>query len=103
MASLARGDDGIVFRISSDNAGALRAVAKKALKKGTGARARRGIVEDARIGSVIEIGPADTTQRPSDRTITAIAENDCSDDIRESFLGGIVNTLKKLVLVDKAK
>ncbi len=31
-------------------------------------------VEDARIGSVIEIGPADTTQRPSDRTIAAIAE-----------------------------
>lgn len=35
--------------------------------------------------------------------VTAIAENDCSDDIRESFLGGIMNTLKKLVLVDKAK
>jgi type IV secretory pathway VirD2 relaxase len=32
-------------------------------------------VEDARIGSVIEIGPADTTQRPSDRTIAAIAED----------------------------
>lgn len=31
-------------------------------------------VEDARIGSVIEIGPADTTSRPSDRTIAAIAE-----------------------------
>ena len=31
-------------------------------------------VEDARIGSVIEIGPADTTQRPSDRTIAAVAE-----------------------------
>ena len=35
--------------------------------------------------------------------VTAIAENDCSDDIRESFLGSIMNTLKKLVLVDKAK
>ena len=35
--------------------------------------------------------------------VTAIAENDCSSDIRESFLGGIMNTLKKLVLVDKAK
>tara|TARA_Y100000815_G_scaffold258626_2_gene268250 strand:- start:12652 stop:14826 length:2175 start_codon:yes stop_codon:yes gene_type:complete len=32
-------------------------------------------VEDARIGSVIEIGPAETTQRPSDRTIAAIAED----------------------------
>ncbi|WP_094544681.1 relaxase/mobilization nuclease domain-containing protein [Brucella pseudogrignonensis] len=32
-------------------------------------------VDDARIGSVIEIGPADTTQRPSDRTIAAIAED----------------------------
>ncbi|WP_081967567.1 DUF3363 domain-containing protein [Paracoccus halophilus] len=32
-------------------------------------------VEDARIGSVIEIGPADPTQRPSDRTIAAIAED----------------------------
>jgi len=32
-------------------------------------------VEDARIGSVIEIGPADTTQRPSDRTIATIAED----------------------------
>ena len=32
-------------------------------------------VEDARIGSVIEIGPADTAQRPSDRTIAAIAED----------------------------
>ncbi|MCR4269492.1 DUF3363 domain-containing protein [Nitratireductor sp. ZSWI3] len=32
-------------------------------------------VEDARIGSVIEIGPADTTQRPSDRAIAAIAED----------------------------
>jgi hypothetical protein len=32
-------------------------------------------VEDARIGSVIEIGPADTTSRPSDRTIAAIAED----------------------------
>ncbi|MFT4177955.1 MAG: DUF3363 domain-containing protein [Thermomonas sp.] len=32
-------------------------------------------VEDARIGSVVEIGPADTTQRPSDRTIAAIAED----------------------------
>jgi hypothetical protein len=31
-------------------------------------------VEDARIGSVIEIGPADTTQRPSDRTIATLAE-----------------------------
>ncbi|MEC9243490.1 MAG: DUF3363 domain-containing protein [Pseudomonadota bacterium] len=32
-------------------------------------------VEDARIGSVIEVGPADTAQRPSDRTIAAIAED----------------------------
>jgi len=32
-------------------------------------------VEDARIGSVIEIGPPDTAQRPSDRTIAAIAED----------------------------
>ena len=32
-------------------------------------------VEDARIGSVIEIGPAETTARPSDRTITTIAED----------------------------
>lgn len=32
-------------------------------------------VEDARIGSVIEIGPADTTQRPSDRTIATITED----------------------------
>ncbi len=32
-------------------------------------------VEDARIGSVIEIGPPDTTQRPSDRTVAAIAED----------------------------
>jgi type IV secretory pathway VirD2 relaxase len=31
-------------------------------------------VEDARIGSVVEIGPAETTSRPSDRTIVAIAE-----------------------------
>lgn len=32
-------------------------------------------VEDARIGSIVEVGPADTTQRPSDRTIAAISEN----------------------------
>jgi type IV secretory pathway VirD2 relaxase len=32
-------------------------------------------VEDARIGSVIQIGPAEVTTRPSDRTITAIAED----------------------------
>lgn len=32
-------------------------------------------IEDARIGSIVEIGPADTAQRPSDRTIAAIAEN----------------------------
>ncbi|UHD47927.1 DUF3363 domain-containing protein [Aureimonas altamirensis] len=32
-------------------------------------------VEDARIGSVIEIGLADTAQRPSDRAIAAIAED----------------------------
>jgi len=32
-------------------------------------------VEDARIGSIIEIGPADTKQRPSDRSIAAIAED----------------------------
>jgi type IV secretory pathway VirD2 relaxase len=31
-------------------------------------------LEDARIGSVIEIGPPDTAQRPSDRAIAAIAE-----------------------------
>jgi len=31
-------------------------------------------VEDARIGSVVEIGPPDTASRPSDRTIAAIAE-----------------------------
>ncbi|RQP07175.1 MAG: DUF3363 domain-containing protein, partial [Paracoccus sp. BP8] len=31
-------------------------------------------VEDARIGSIVEIGPADTGQRPSDRSIAAIAE-----------------------------
>ncbi|MBC2887622.1 DUF3363 domain-containing protein [Ochrobactrum sp. CM-21-5] len=33
-------------------------------------------VEDARIGSVVQIGPADTGRRPSDRSITAIAEDD---------------------------
>ena len=33
-------------------------------------------VEDARIGSVIEIGPPDGTGRPSDRAIAAIAEDD---------------------------
>ncbi|GGE03128.1 hypothetical protein GCM10011345_05710 [Gemmobacter megaterium] len=32
-------------------------------------------VEDARIGSIVEVGPADTAQRPSDRTIAAISEN----------------------------
>lgn len=32
-------------------------------------------VEDARIGSVVEIGPADTAQRPSDRSIAAIAKD----------------------------
>ncbi|WP_199194913.1 DUF3363 domain-containing protein [Phyllobacterium phragmitis] len=32
-------------------------------------------VEDARIGSIVEIGPPDTASRPSDRTITAIAED----------------------------
>jgi len=31
-------------------------------------------VEDARIGSIVEIGPADTGQRPSDRSIAVIAE-----------------------------
>ncbi|ENR5136353.1 relaxase/mobilization nuclease and DUF3363 domain-containing protein [Pseudomonas aeruginosa] len=31
-------------------------------------------IEDARIGSVVEIGPPDTGSRPSDRTIAAIAE-----------------------------
>ncbi len=31
-------------------------------------------IEDARIGSVIEIGPAETASRPSDRTIAVIAE-----------------------------
>ena len=32
-------------------------------------------LEDARIGSVIEIGPVDTTGRPSDRAIAGIAED----------------------------
>jgi len=32
-------------------------------------------MEDARIGSIVEIGPADTGSRPSDRTIAAIAES----------------------------
>lgn len=32
-------------------------------------------VEDARIGNIIEVGSADTVQRPSDRTIAAISEN----------------------------
>lgn len=32
-------------------------------------------VEDARIGSIIEVGPADTAARPSDRTIATIAED----------------------------
>ena len=32
-------------------------------------------VEDARIGSIIEIGPPDATQRPSDRAIAAMAED----------------------------
>ncbi|WLS10009.1 DUF3363 domain-containing protein [Shinella sumterensis] len=32
-------------------------------------------VEDARIGSVVEIGPAETASRPSDRSIAAIAED----------------------------
>lgn len=32
-------------------------------------------VENARIGSVIEIGPADTVNRPSDRTIASISES----------------------------
>ena len=32
-------------------------------------------VEDARIGSIIEIGPADSTGRPSDRAITGMAED----------------------------
>nr|WP_083274763.1 DUF3363 domain-containing protein [Novosphingobium resinovorum] len=32
-------------------------------------------VEDARIGSIIEVGPADTAGRPSDRTIATIAED----------------------------
>ncbi len=32
-------------------------------------------VEDARIGSIVEVGSADTAQRPSDRTIAAISEN----------------------------
>lgn len=35
--------------------GALRAIAKKALRKGTGARALRGIVEDALIGLMFEL------------------------------------------------
>jgi len=32
-------------------------------------------VEDARIGSIIEVGPADTVGRPSDRTISTIVED----------------------------
>ncbi|MFC3966963.1 DUF3363 domain-containing protein [Rhizobium lemnae] len=32
-------------------------------------------VEDARIGSVVEIGPADSTGRPSDRAIAGMAED----------------------------
>ncbi len=32
-------------------------------------------MEDARIGSIVEVGPADTAQRPSDRAIAAISEN----------------------------
>lgn len=32
-------------------------------------------LQDARIGSIIEIGPAEAAVRPSDRTITAIAED----------------------------
>jgi hypothetical protein len=32
-------------------------------------------IEDARIGSVVEIGPTETASRPSDRTIAAIAES----------------------------
>ncbi|KAB2678448.1 DUF3363 domain-containing protein [Brucella tritici] len=32
-------------------------------------------VEDARIGSIVEVGLADTAQRPSDRTIAALSEN----------------------------
>lgn len=32
-------------------------------------------VADAWIGSILEVGPADTAQRPSDRTIAAISEN----------------------------
>ncbi|WP_083455544.1 DUF3363 domain-containing protein [Sphingopyxis sp. 113P3] len=32
-------------------------------------------VEDARIGSIVEISPAETASRPSDRTIAAIAED----------------------------
>lgn len=32
-------------------------------------------LEDARIGSIVEIGPADATVRPSDRSIAAIAEH----------------------------
>jgi len=32
-------------------------------------------VEDARIGSIVEIGPADIASRPSDRAIAAVAEN----------------------------
>lgn len=31
-------------------------------------------IEDARIGSIIEIGPAETASRPSDRTIATLAE-----------------------------
>jgi len=32
-------------------------------------------VEESRIGSIVEVGSGDTAQRPSDRTIAAIAEN----------------------------
>ncbi len=33
------------------------------------------LVEDAQIGSIIEVGPAETAGRPSDRTIAAISED----------------------------
>ena len=32
-------------------------------------------LEDARIASVVQLGPAEVTARPSDRSITAIAED----------------------------
>ncbi len=56
---------------------ALRAVAKKALKKGTGARALRGIVEDALIGLMFELPDL---PRPHTYTIDEELINDGWDE-----------------------